>query len=112
MSETRRSTRIAAQPKKEEPAPKPARKPSNKRTTGDAAAESGPATKKVRVVPHIFPLLELCQGRGDFFSNVAANAGVQAKAAKKEPEPAAEEAKDAQEGEAEKDELDESEGVL
>lgn len=78
MSETRRSTRIAAQPKKEELAPKPARKPSNKRTTGDAAAESGPATKK-------------------------------AKAAKKEPEPAAEEAKDAQEGEAEKDELDESE---
>lgn len=76
MSETRRSTRIAAQPKKEEPAPKPARKPSNKRTTGDAAAESGPATKKVRVVPHVFPFWSCVRVAGIFFWDEADGAGM------------------------------------
>lgn len=54
MSEQRRSTRIAAQPKKEEP-PKPAAKPrkqSNKRPAAEEGADAveekeKPATKKV-----------------------------------------------------------------
>jgi hypothetical protein len=46
MAETRRSSRIAAQPKKEE-LPKPARKPSNKRAAGETSGEDAP-TKKVR----------------------------------------------------------------
>ncbi|KIP09391.1 hypothetical protein PHLGIDRAFT_126396 [Phlebiopsis gigantea 11061_1 CR5-6] len=44
MAETRRSSRLAAQPKKEE-VPVPARKPSKKRSTGDAP---GPAAKKAK----------------------------------------------------------------
>lgn len=47
MAETRRSSRIAAQPKKEEP-PKPARKPTKKRSTGEAAGEEAPAAKKAK----------------------------------------------------------------
>ncbi|GJE92478.1 AhpC-TSA-domain-containing protein [Phanerochaete sordida] len=47
MAETRRSSRIAAQPKKEE-APKPARKPTKKRSTGEPGGEDGPAAKKVK----------------------------------------------------------------
>ena len=52
MAETRRSSRIASQPKKEEP-PKPVRKPTKKRSTGETAGEDGPAAKKVRIV--LFP---------------------------------------------------------
>lgn len=46
MAESRRSSRIAAQPKKED-APKPARKPTKKRSTGETAGEDVPAAKKV-----------------------------------------------------------------
>lgn len=51
MSESRRSTRIAALPKKDEPVQpaKPARKPSNKRVSdaGKDASADAPAAKKV-----------------------------------------------------------------
>ena len=63
MGETRRSSRIAAQPKKEE-APKPARKPAKKRSTGDAVGEDGPAAKKVLVA---FLRFFFLKGNGFFF---------------------------------------------
>ena len=61
MAETRRSSRIAAQPKKEEP-PKPARKPANKRAAGEATGEDGPAKKVHLFFPRFCVFLAALRG--------------------------------------------------